>query len=110
MSRDKILTREEVVTLLDKMFNDYPWKHEINYLHATDEALRNENAALKADRDEFQSLNEHHKEQFLRVNLENVRLRELLQKIYVDLKQAKQLSVFASQALKREVAALKETA
>lgn len=39
---------------------------------------RVELARLTADRDEFRKLNEHHKEQFLRVNLENARLRAAL--------------------------------
>lgn len=43
-----------------------------------DQQQRDEIARLIADRDEFRRLNEHHKEQFLRANLELAQLRGLL--------------------------------
>lgn len=56
----------------DRFLNGYPGQQVMEHVERLETAL----ADLTRERDEFKSLNQHHKEQFLKCNLELAELRK----------------------------------
>lgn len=55
---------------------------QLDEIFACYDEQRAEIERLQAERDEFRSLNEHHKEQFLKTNSELATAKEVLAKVY----------------------------